>query len=196
LKQSSLSWRDELLFLLTNRVPRHALSHGNGMAQPHREPVLAHAALSVWRLFDDDFRLEEARTEPLCEHPRYFHAAVEGSDARPIDAPRRGDKPLRCHHRSAWEGRGRPRLPGQGLSLPPRGTDSGQCDGGQVPARVTFVTLRLKSSMYHRFHAPIHAQIRQVFYVSGDRWNVHPPALKKIEKAVLQERAGNCRMRR
>jgi phosphatidylserine decarboxylase len=36
----------------------------------------------------------------------------------------------------------------------------------------TFVTLRLKSSFYHRFHAPLAGRLRRVIYVSGDTWNV------------------------
>jgi phosphatidylserine decarboxylase len=51
----------------------------------------------------------------------------------------------------------------------------------------TFVTLRLTSSMYHRFHAPHDLVVDRVTYISGDTWNVNPIALKRVEKAVLQE---------
>jgi len=57
----------------------------------------------------------------------------------------------------------------------------------------TFVTLRLTSSMYHRFHAPTDAHLRHVTYISGDTWNVNPIALQRVkelfcknERAVLQ----------
>src|SRR5262249_5388202 len=43
-------------------------------------------------------------------------------------------------------------------------------------------TLRLKSSMYHRFHAPHDCQVDQVTYISGDTWNVNPIALRRIER--------------
>jgi len=56
-----------------------------------------------------------------------------------------------------------------------------------------YVTLRLKSSMYHRFHAPVDCRIDKVTYISGDTWNVNPIALRRIEnlfckneRAVLQ----------
>jgi len=49
-------------------------------------------------------------------------------------------------------------------------------------ANGTFATLRLKSSMYHRFHAPVDCRISAVNYISGDTWNVNPVALKCIEK--------------
>ena len=52
-----------------------------------------------------------------------------------------------------------------------------------------YVTLRLTSSMYHRFHAPHDCRIEQVTYISGDTWNVNPIALQAHRKAVLQERA-------
>jgi phosphatidylserine decarboxylase len=58
-----------------------------------------------------------------------------------------------------------------------------------------YVTLRLTSSMYHRFHAPHDCRVEQVTYISGDTWNVNPIALKRIEKlfcknerAILQTR--------
>ena len=45
-----------------------------------------------------------------------------------------------------------------------------------------FITLRLKSSMYHRFHSPGHARVESVCYMSGDTWNVNPPALRMVER--------------
>jgi phosphatidylserine decarboxylase len=53
-----------------------------------------------------------------------------------------------------------------------------------------YVTLRLKSSMYHRFHAPHDCRVEQVTYISGDTWNVNPIALKRVEKLFCKnERA-------
>jgi phosphatidylserine decarboxylase len=58
-----------------------------------------------------------------------------------------------------------------------------------------FITLRLTSSMYHRFHAPHDCRIEQVTFIHGDTWNVNPIALKRIEglfckneRAVLRTR--------
>lgn len=54
----------------------------------------------------------------------------------------------------------------------------------------TYVTLRLKSSMYHRFHAPVDCKVCTVTYISGDTWNVNPIALERIEKLYCKnERA-------
>src|SRR5262249_5644788 len=53
-----------------------------------------------------------------------------------------------------------------------------------------FATLRLTSTMYHRFHAPADCDISGVTYVSGDTWNVNPPALKRVRRLFCQnERA-------
>jgi phosphatidylserine decarboxylase len=62
----------------------------------------------------------------------------------------------------------------------------------------TFVTMRLTSSMYHRFHAPSDAHLSHVTYISGDTWNVNPIALTRVkelfcknERAVLQMETGD-----
>ena len=54
----------------------------------------------------------------------------------------------------------------------------------------SFVTLRLTSSMYHRFHAPHDLSVEKVTYISGDTWNVNPIALNRVEKLFCKnERA-------
>jgi phosphatidylserine decarboxylase len=53
-----------------------------------------------------------------------------------------------------------------------------------------YATLRLTSSMYHRFHAPADCRVEQVNYISGDTWNVNPIALKRVERLFCKnERA-------
>jgi phosphatidylserine decarboxylase len=53
-----------------------------------------------------------------------------------------------------------------------------------------YVTLRLTSAMYHRFHAPDRGRLRHVTYISGDAWNVNPIALKRVERLFCRnERA-------
>jgi phosphatidylserine decarboxylase len=54
----------------------------------------------------------------------------------------------------------------------------------------SYVTLRLTSSMYHRFHAPHDLTVESVRYVSGDTWNTHPITLARVEKLFCKnERA-------
>ncbi len=58
-----------------------------------------------------------------------------------------------------------------------------------------FVTLRLTSSMYHRFHAPHDCRIDHVNFISGDTWNVNPIALKRIEKLFCKNERAVIRTR-
>lgn len=53
-----------------------------------------------------------------------------------------------------------------------------------------YVTIRLTSGMYHRFHAPCNLTIKRVDYISGDVFNVNPPTLRRIPKLFCRnERA-------
>jgi phosphatidylserine decarboxylase len=58
----------------------------------------------------------------------------------------------------------------------------GDRDLAQTHRNGRYVTLRLSSGMYHRFHALHDCRIDRVVYVSGDTWNVNPIALKRIER--------------
>jgi phosphatidylserine decarboxylase len=58
-----------------------------------------------------------------------------------------------------------------------------------------FATLRLTSSMYHRFHAPYDCRVERVSYISGDTWNVNPIALKRIERLFCKNERAVIRCR-
>src|SRR5262249_39401980 len=58
-----------------------------------------------------------------------------------------------------------------------------------------YVTLRLTSTMYHRFHAPEQCEVTDVRFIAGDTWNVNPATLKRVrnvfcrnERAVITAR--------
>jgi phosphatidylserine decarboxylase len=59
----------------------------------------------------------------------------------------------------------------------------------------SYLTLRLTSSMYHRFHAPADAVIEHVRYISGDTWNVNPIALKRVERLFCRNERAVLNMR-
>src|SRR6185503_18490641 len=59
----------------------------------------------------------------------------------------------------------------------------------------TYVTLRLTSSMYHRFHAPHDGRVERVTYIAGDTWNVNPIALKRVEKLFCRNERAILQMR-
>ena len=60
---------------------------------------------------------------------------------------------------------------------------------------VEFATLRLTSSMYHRFHAPYDCRVERVSYISGDTWNVNPIALKRVERLFCKNERAVIRCR-
>ena len=58
-----------------------------------------------------------------------------------------------------------------------------------------YITLRLTSSMYHRFHAPYDCNVDSVTHVSGDTWNVNPIALKRVERLFCKNERAVIRTR-
>jgi phosphatidylserine decarboxylase len=64
-------------------------------------------------------------------------------------------------------------------------------DGHADPYRDgQYVTLRLTSAMYHRFHAPHDCRVASVTHIFGDTWNVNPPTLKRVARLFCKnERA-------
>jgi phosphatidylserine decarboxylase len=58
-----------------------------------------------------------------------------------------------------------------------------------------YVTLRLTSGTYHRFHAPHDCRVEQVTYVSGETWNVNPIALERVEKLFCKNERALLRTR-
>jgi phosphatidylserine decarboxylase len=58
-----------------------------------------------------------------------------------------------------------------------------------------YVTLRLTSSMYHRFHAPYDCRVCSVSHFPGDTWNVNPVALKRVERLFCKNERAVIRTR-
>jgi len=57
-----------------------------------------------------------------------------------------------------------------------------------------FMTIRITSAMYHRFHAPADGSIQHIRYFSGDTWNVNPIALNRIEKLFCKNERAYLKM--
>lgn len=188
-----LSRHEELNFLLTNRVPRIALTRLMGWYSRLRSPALTRLSIAVWRSFTD-LDLSDAREQRYASLQECFtRSLVPG--ARPIDAdPLALTSPSdgivgacgQVHGTRAWQAKGMAYSIGE-LFGPTQ--DSRPFHDG------VYVTLRLTSAMYHRFHAPHDIEIDHVSYLSGDTWNVNPPALARVprlycrnERAVLRAR--------
>jgi phosphatidylserine decarboxylase len=185
----SLSQQEQLNFLLTNRIPRRLATRFMGWYSGIENRWLTRLSVSVWQLFADDLRLDEARTrEFLSLRDCFTRELREG--ARPVDG-RGGIVVSPCDAIIGECGSMTGTTLFQAKGFPYELADLIPDDALQEKYRDgIFITLRLKSSMYHRFHAPIQGHVHQVSYISGDTWNVNPVALRRIEKLYCKnERA-------
>ena len=184
--------QEDLNFLLTNRIPRITLTRFMGWWSQIQNPWVAKASIAVWRLFTD-LDLSEARQKEFVSLHACFTRELKPG-ARPVD-PDVSVLTSPCdaiigacgdiRQGLVFQAKGFP------YSLPSLLGDS--LMGHKWPALLEggkFVTMRLTSSMYHRFHAPMDAQLEHVTYISGDTWNVNPIALKRVRELFCKnERA-------
>ena len=185
--------QEDLNFLLTNRIPRQALTRFAGWFSKIQQPVVRDVSIAVWKLFCD-LDLHEAREPRFASMHDCFTRALKPG-ARPIE----GDAATLVSPCDAIIG----------ASGRVEGTELIQAKGfpyklidllGDEALVATYqnglyVTLRITASMYHRFHAPHDLTVEQVSYISGDTWNVNPIALRRVEnlfckneRAVIQTR--------
>jgi phosphatidylserine decarboxylase len=179
---------EDLNFLLTNRLPRRWLTQMLGRFSKIENPLLARASIAVWKFFSD-LDLREAKQQ----HFKSMHACFTrelkdgarsidpGADvmSSPVDAIIGANGPIAGTQ--VFQAKGFPYTLEDLL-----GTE----EDLSAWRNGTFVTLRLTSSMYHRFHAPYECTVDKVRYFSGDTWNVNPIALKRVEKLFCKnERA-------
>lgn len=184
-----LTFIERLNFLVTNRLPRRWLTLLMGRFSKIENPFVSRASIAIWRLFADDLRLFEARKQAFSSmHDCFTRELKEG--VRPIDSRRHTlVSPCDAVIGAFGEVRGLEVIQAKGFpysieELLGDGRLTEYCRDGR------FVTLRLKSSMYHRFHAPEDGRIESVHYISGDTWNVNPVAIRVVERLYCRnERA-------
>ena len=184
---------EDLNFLLTNRIPRQFLTRVMGWFSQIKSPLLTRLSIAVWRLFTD-LDLSDAKHQRFDSLHDCFTRELRAG-ARVVDS--RADV----------------------LSSPCDAIVGacGQVDGGQVfqakgfpyllgdlfgPSQDTtpfhdgvYVTLRLTSSMYHRFHAPQDCVAEHLTYISGDTWNVNPIALSRVQRLFCKNERAVLRLR-
>lgn len=185
----SLLLQEDLNFLLTNRIPRRYATLFMGWFSRIRSRRLTRLSLAVWRLFADDLRLDEAKSQDFVSLRDCFVRELRDG-ARPVD-PDPSVVVSPCDAEVGAFGVVRDGQVIQAKGFPYRLIDLlgderlvDRHRGGR------FVTLRLRANMYHRFHAPCDGRIRRVTYISGDTWNVNPIALKRVERLFCRnERA-------
>jgi phosphatidylserine decarboxylase len=181
--------QEDLNFLVTNRIPRRLATRVMARFARIRSRRLTRWSLRVWQLFADDLRLDEA-LEPSFEslHECFIRRLKPG--ARPVDPdPEVLVSPCDAvlgAHGSVADAR---LIQAKGLDYT-LGDLLGDARLAERHCDSTFITLRLQSNMYHRFHAPCEGRVRGVGYIAGDTWNVNPIALARIERLFCRnERA-------
>ena len=186
--------QEDLNFLLTNRIPRITLTRFMGWWSQIRHPWVVKSSMAVWHLFSD-LDLSEAKQQEFDSlHACFTRELLPG--ARAVDPdPAFMTAPCDAIVGACGEIRQGEVFQAKGFpyQLQTLLGESARCahwpallEGGK------YLTLRLTSSMYHRFHAPHDVRLSHVTYISGDTWNVNPVALKRVaqlfcknERAVL-----------
>jgi phosphatidylserine decarboxylase len=180
--------QEDFNFLLTNRLPRRLATQFMGRFGKIEHPLVRDLSIAIWRLFASPDLEEAAESEFASLHDCFIRALKPG--ARPID-PDPAVLVSPCDAIVGASGR----IEGTEL-LQAKGFPYTLQDLLGDPALIDlyhngrYVTLRLTSSMYHRFHAPHDCRVEQVAYFSGDTWNTNPIAIHRVEKLFCKnERA-------
>ncbi len=171
------TWR----FLVTNYIPRRLATRFIGWFSRIESRRLTRLAIAVWRLFVDELDLSEAKKrEGEFTSLRDCFIRELRPGARPLEGGAETlvspcDAVVGAHGELA--GRELLQIKGSPYALEDLVPDARlvrHFENGR------FVTLRLRSTMYHRFHAPVDCHVDAVTYVSGDTFNVDPPTLRRI----------------
>jgi phosphatidylserine decarboxylase len=187
--------QEDLNFLFTNRIPRRLATQVVGRLAKVRQPLVRDLSIGLWRLFADP-NLDEAAKPSFDSLNDCFIRELKPG-ARAVDPdPRLMTSPCDAIVGACGQVEGVNLIQAKGFPytlhdlLADPALERLYHDG-------RYVTLRLTSSMYHRFHAPYDCQVTHVNYISGDTWNTNPIAIKRVEKlfcknerAVIQTKLG------
>jgi phosphatidylserine decarboxylase len=190
---ATLTQQEDLNFLLTNRIPRAAVTRFMGWFSKIENPLIRDLSIACWRLFSDLDLTEARKSDFKSLHDCFTRELKPG--LRPSD-PDPGIVVSPCDAIIGAFG-----AIDDGKLFQIKGAPYSLLDLLGEPALVEahrngrFITLRLTSSMYHRFHAPYDCRIEQVTFISGDTWNVNPIALKRIEKLFCKNERAVIRTR-
>jgi phosphatidylserine decarboxylase len=185
--------QEDINFLLTNRLPRNLLTRLVGRLSRIENTLFCRACIAAWRLFTDLDLSDAKKSHFTSVHECFTRELKDG--ARRIDTdPQSLVSP--CDALLGACGRIE-----RGMALQAKGFEYPLLDllRDEVACRYyeggLYATLRLTSSMYHRFHAPADCRVEQVLYISGDTWNVNPIALQRVERLFCKNERAVLRCR-
>jgi len=184
-----ITQQEDINFLLTNRIPRRYATLFMGWFSKIEFLPIKNLTLWTWKLFANDLNLTEAKKQNFKSLHDCFIRELK-PDARKINDDMNivispCDAIVGAHgkiiDKQLFQAKGFP------YTLKDLLIDEKFVEKYR---NGLYVTLRLKSTMYHRFHSPYNGKISEINYISGDTWNVNPIALKRVEKLYCKnERA-------
>jgi phosphatidylserine decarboxylase len=192
---SRIFLQEDLNFLVTNRIPRALVTRFFGWFSKIEHPLVRAFSIGVWRLFAD-VDLSESKKTPTqfrSLHECFIRELKDG--ARPIDPePTILTSPCDAIVGASGEIEGDQLIQAKGL--PYTLLDLlGDPELVRQYRDGRYVTLRLSSSMYHRFHAPHDLRVERVTYVSGDTWNTNPITVARVERLFCKNERAIVRTR-
>lgn len=190
---SALSAQEDLNFLLTNRIPRAALTRFMGWFSKIEQPVIRDLSIGCLDLFTE-LDLSEAKKASFASLHDCFTREL-----RPGLRPADPDPSIVVSPSDGIVGAFGAIADAELYQI--KGAPYSLIDLLGDPAAVAahrngrYITLRLTAGMYHRFHAPHDCRIEQVTSISGDCWNVNPIALKRVERLFCKNERAVLRSR-
>jgi phosphatidylserine decarboxylase len=190
---ASIVRHEDVNFLLTNRLPRRLATNFIGWFSQIENPLVRDLSIGTWRMFAD-LDLSEAREQHFRSlHDCFIRRLRVG--ARPIDMdPDVVVSPCDAIVGACGTVQDGVVLQIKGFPYQLRDLLSDAAHAEIYP-NGRYATLRLTSSMYHRFHAPHDGTVESVSYISGDTWNVNPIALKRVERLFCRNERAAIRIR-
>lgn len=185
--------QEDINFLLTNHIPRRMLTRFMGWFSRIEQPLVRDVSLRVWGFFAD-LDLSDAReTHFRSMHDCFTRSLKDG--ARPVDM----DPAILVSPCDAIVGSVGTVEDGNALQVKgfAYALDDllGSAEDAESFRDGCYVTLRLTSGMYHRFHAPYDCRVESVSHFPGDTWNVNPVTLRRVEKLFCKNERAVIRTR-
>jgi phosphatidylserine decarboxylase len=179
-----LGQHEQLNFLLTNRIPRRLATQLVGRVSKVTNPLVRDLSIGLWRLFASPDLHEAKKSSFESLHDCFIRELKPG--LRPVDPdPTILTSPCDAIVGASGKVEGDVLLQAKGLTYTlhdllanPRLE--------QLYRNGRYVTLRLTSSMYHRFHAPYDCRVVHLDYHSGDTWNTNPITVSRVEKLYVK----------
>ena len=158
--------QEELNFLLTNRIPRRVVTQFMGWFSKIENPLVRDLSIATWKLFSDLDLSEAKRTDFRSMHDCFTRELKDG--VRSVD-PDPSVLTSPCDAIVGACGKVEGTTVFQVKGFPYTLEDlMGRSPLVDANRNGRYVTLRLTSSMYHRFHAPFDGHVGEVTYISGD----------------------------